>query len=554
MRKRAIVLGALSFTAAASLVLGPAATAEPERAAAGTVVIGADQEPATLNIFLTEGNSYTTSLAINPVLAPGMYYDQNAKLRPMLFDGGPKLLKSNPLTVTFRYKASAKWSDGRQITGNDFLATYRTIMDPRWDITSREGWEDIARVRVTGKAVTVTFKKGRSYAAWDALVANVSPIPAHKVAGKNFNDLWRDSLDIASGPFRFVSWQKGTQLTLARNNAYTAGPKAKVDRVVFRYIPSTASLFQALNAGEIDATEPQPQLQIVDIRKNTSKFKVQSGPGYFWEHLDIQFGAKGAAALKQKYVRQALITGINRAQIRQALYITPGLVGSAKELPVLQSHIFKPFEQYYQPNWKKWAFDQKKVVSMLRSHRCTGGPSRPSASNDDIWSCPGVGKLSFRFTTTSGNQLRALTFEIAQQQLKSVGIELLPRFGPSGTVFGQVLPSGDWDLFLFTWQASPTSSATSFGLYGCGGDQNYMNYCNTKASSLLQKAQFTPDAKQRATMLNRAEVIMADDVPSIPMFVRPGFLINNKRISGTIINPTNQGSTWNIQSWGVTAS
>jgi len=553
MRKRAIVLGAIALTAAASLVVGPAATAEPQRAAAGTVVIGADQEPATLNFYLTEGNSYTTSLAISPVLAPGMYYDQNAKLQPMLFDRAPKLLKSNPLTVTFRFKANAKWSDGRQITGNDFLATYRTIMDARWDITSREGWEDIARVRVKGKAVTVTFKKGRSYAAWDGLVANISPMPAHKLAGKNFNDLWRDSLDISSGPFRFVSWQKGTQLTLAKNNAYTAGPKAKVDRVVFRYIPSTASLFQALNAGEIDATEPQPQLQIVDLRKN-SRFKVQSGPGYFWEHLDIQFGARGHAALKKKYVRQALITGINRAQIRQALYITPGLVGSAKELPVLQSHIFKPFEQYYQPNWKQWSFDQKKVISILRANKCTGGPTSPSAGNDRIWSCPDVGRLSFRFTTTSGNQLRALTFEIAQKQLKSVGIELLPRFGPSGTVFGQVLPSGDWDLFLFTWQASPTSSATSFGLYGCGGDQNYMNYCNTKASSLLQKAQFTPDAKRRADMLNRAEVIMANDVPSIPMFVRPGFLINNRKVSGAIINPTNQGSTWNLQNWTVAAS
>jgi peptide/nickel transport system substrate-binding protein len=553
MRKRAIVLGALVLTVAASLVVGPAATAEPQRAAAGTVVIGADQEPATLNFYLTEGNSYTTSLAISPVLAPGMYYDQNAKLQPMLFDGAPKLVKSNPLTATFKIKANAKWSDGRQITGNDYLATYRTLMDPRWDITSREGWEDIARMRARGKSVTVTFKKGRSYAAWDGLLANISPMPAHKLAGKNFNDLWRDSLDIASGPFRFVSWQKGTQLTLAKNNAYTAGPKAKVDRVVFRYIPSTASLFQALNAGEIDATEPQPQLQIVDLRKN-SRFKVQSGPGYFWEHLDIQFGARGHAALKKKYVRQALITGINRAQIRQALYITPGLVGSAKELPVLQSHIFKPFEQYYRPNWKQWSFDQKKVISILRANRCTGGPTSPSAGNDRIWSCPDVGKLSFRFTTTSGNQLRALTFEIAQKQLKSVGIELLPRFGPSGTVFGQVLPSGDWDLFLFTWQASPTSSATSFGLYGCGGDQNYMNYCNTKASALLQKAQFTPDAKLRADMLNRAEAIMAKDVPSIPMFVRPGFLINNRRVSGTIINPTNQGSTWNLQNWTVAAS
>jgi peptide/nickel transport system substrate-binding protein len=553
MRKRAIALVACGLAAATSLVVGPAATATSQRTAGGTVVIGADQEPVTLNFYLTEGNSYTTALAVNPVLAPGMFYDQNAKLVPLLFDGAPKVVKSNPLTVTFKYKAQAKWSDGRQVTGNDFLATYRTTMDARWDITSREGWEDIASVKPKGKSVTVTWKKGRAYAAWDALVANTSPMPAHKIAGKNFNDLWRDGLDIASGPFRFVSWQKGTQLVLAKNSAYTAGPKAKLDRVVFRYIPSTPSLFQALQAGEIDATEPQPQLQIVDMRRN-DRFKVQSGPGYFWEHMDIQFGPKGNPALRKKYVRQALITGINRAQIRQALYITPGLVASAKELPVLQSHIFKPFEQHYQPNWAQWSFSQRKAIEILRKNGCTGGPSAPSASNSRIWSCPGIGKLSFRFTTTSGNQLRSLTFEIAQRQLKSVGIELVPRFGPSGTVFGQILPSGDWDLFLFTWQASPSSSATSFGLYGCGGDQNYMNYCNTKASKLFQRAQFTPDPKTRADMLNRAEKIMAADVSSVPMFVRPGFLINNKKVSGTIINPTNQGSTWNIQSWRVTAS
>jgi peptide/nickel transport system substrate-binding protein len=553
MRRRSIVPVAFAFAIAAGLVIGPAATADTARPQGGTVVIGADQEPVTLNFYLTEGNSYTTSLAVSPMLAPGTVYNQNAKLVPFLFDGQPKIVKSNPLTVTAKYKASAKWSDGRPITGADFMATYRTIMNPNWDITSREGWEDIANIKVNGKSFTVTWKKGRAYAAWDALVGNTSPMPAHKVAGQNFNDLWRSSLDIASGPFKFVSWQKGTQLVMARNPAFAAGQKASIDRVIFRYIPSTPSLFQALQAGEIDETEPQAQLQIVDVRKD-NRFKVQSGPGYFYEHMDIQFGPQGHPALKKTYVRQALITGINRAQIRQALYVSPGLVSSAKDLPVLQSHIFKPFEPDYKPNWAKWGFSQKKAIAILKKAGCTGGPSTPSASNNDIWSCPGVGKLSFRFTTTSGNQLRALTFEIAQKQLRSVGIELLPRFGPSGTVFGQVLPSGDWDIFMFTWQGSPTSSATSFGTYGCGGDQNYMNYCNPKVSKMLQKAQFTPDPKTRANLLNKAEAIMVDDVPSVPMFVRPGFLINNKKVSGTIINPTNQGSTWNLQTWKVTAS
>ncbi|HXG77603.1 MAG TPA: peptide ABC transporter substrate-binding protein [Gaiellaceae bacterium] len=532
-----------------SLIVGPAATAKSERQAAGTVIIGHDQEPVTLNFYITEGNAYTTSLAMNPVLASGMVYNQNAKLVPYLIAGQPRLTKTDPLTVVFSYKPTARWSDGRQITGNDFLATYRTIMNPNFDITSREGWEDIQSVKVKGKQVTVTWKKGKAYAAWDALIAT-SPMPAHKVAGQNFNDLWRNSIDIASGPFRWQSWQRGTQMVLVRNPSFAAGQKAKVDRIVFRYIPSTPSLFQALQSNEIQVTEPQPQLQIVEIRRN-SRFKVQSGPGYFWEHMDIQFGPKGHPALKQRYIRQALITGINRAQIREALYVRPGLVGSTKELPVLQSHIFKPFEEKYQPNWAIWKFSQSKVISMLKAKGCTGGPDRPTANNNNIWSCPGVGKLSFRFTTTSGNQLRALTFEIAQKQLRSVGIELLPRFGPAGTVFGQVLPSGDWDIFMFTWLGGPTSSATSFGLYGCGGDQNYMNYCNRKASNLLQKAQFTPDPNARAVLLNQAEKIMAQDVMSIPMYVRPGFLINNTNVKGPILNPTQQGSTWNAETWTV---
>jgi len=550
MRKRSMLLLTGAVALVASLIVGPAATAKSERQAAGTVIIGHDQEPVTLNFYITEGNAYTTSLAMNPVLASASVYNQNAKLVPFLVAGAPKITRSNPLTVTFSYKPTAKWSDGRQITGADFMATYRTIMNPNYDITSREGWEDIQSIKVAGKKVTVTWKRGKSYAAWDALVAT-SPMPAHKVAGQNFNDLWRNSIDVASGPFKWQSWQRGTQMVLVKNNQFTAGPKAKVDRVVFRYIPSTPSLFQALNSGEIQVTEPQPQLQIVDIRKNTSKFKVQSGPGYFWEHMDIQFGPKGHAALKKQYIRQAIITGINRNQIKQALYVSPGLVGSAKDLPVLQSHIFKPFEQYYQPNWKKWSFSQKKVITMLKAKGCTGGPNTPSASNNNIWSCPGVGKLSFRFVTTTGNQLRQLTFEIAQKQLKSVGIELQARFGPSGTVFGQVLPSGDWDIFMFTWLGGPTSSATSFGLYGCGGDQNYMNYCNKKASNMLQKAQFTPDPNARAKLLNAAEKIMANDVMSVPMYVRPGFLINSTNVKGPVLNPTQQGSTWNAQGWTV---
>ena len=139
-------------------------------------------------------------------------------------------------------------------------------------------------------------------------------------------------------------------------------------------------------------------------------------------------------------------TGINRAQIASAIYRT-----IAPETKALQSLIFKPFEKGYTEHYKKWAFSQAKVISILKGKGCTGGPDKPSAGNSDIFSCPGVGKLSFRFGTTTGNQLRALAFEIMQRQLKSVGIELVPRFQTGGVLFGTTLPSSDWDLLMFTY-------------------------------------------------------------------------------------------------------
>ena len=117
MRKRSILLVAGAVALVASLIVGPAATAKPERQSAGTVVIGHDQEPVTLNFYITEGNAYTTSLAMNPVLAAQASTTRTRSSYPFLVDAAPKIVKSNPLTVTFNYKPTAKWSDGRQVTG-----------------------------------------------------------------------------------------------------------------------------------------------------------------------------------------------------------------------------------------------------------------------------------------------------------------------------------------------------------------------------------------------------------------------------------------------------
>jgi peptide/nickel transport system substrate-binding protein len=540
MRKRSIWLAA-SLAIIASLVVGPGATAGTERAQAGTVVFIHDQEPPNLQGAWVGNNLYATSLVLNNIWYGGQIRNDKGDLIPANFQGKPRVTKASPLTVQFQYKQNATWSDGRPVTCNDLRATWQVFINPNNNVISRTGWEDIRSFTCQGKRGTIVFKT--RYADWESLVSS-GAYPAHVIRGQNMNETFLNSVPVSSGPWRFVSWQKGVQITVQKNARFRAGTPMKLDRVVFRYILDTNARFQALKSNEGQMMEPQPQLQIADFMKD-SNFVVKRKIGYAWEHVDIQFGAKGHPALKRPAVRQALIIGMNRAQIAATLYkdIAPGL-------PPLQSHMFKPFESSYKQNWAKWRFSQTRVIQILKGAGCTGGPDRPSANNNDVFSCPGVGKLSFRFFTTTGNQLRALTFEIYQRQLKSVGIELLPRFQVGGTMFGTTLPSEDWDLMLFTWVGSPATPITIKDLYGCGGDQNNMNYCNRRWSNIMNQVSTTLEASERARLLNAGEArYMVNDIPSIPVYARPVYVIHRKGVKGPTVNPTTEGSPWNISGW-----
>lgn len=547
MRKSSILLLTGALALIASLVVGPAATAGPERASAGTIVLIHDQEPPNLQSNVTGNNLYATALILNNIWYGGQIRNDKGALVPALLVAKPKIVKKNPLTTSFEYKQSAVWSDGKPVTCNDFKATILTYQNPQFNIDDRTGYEDMKSVKCAGKKGTVVWKK--QFADWEAYTS-IGPLSASQIAGKNYNDLFLNSLPVSSGPWKFSSWQKGVQLTVVKNPAYKAGPPMKIDRVVWRYILDTNARFQALKANEGQAMESQAQPQIAGFLSD-SNFTVDSKIGYSHEHIDIQFGPKGAPALKQRYVRQALITGMNRPQVAKALYTDTGIYKGI--LPALQSHMFKPFEASYKQNWAVYKFNQQKAIQLLKSNGCTGGPDKPSAGNSNIFSCPGVGKLSFRFFTTTGNALRALTFEIIQRQLKSIGIELVPRFQTGGTMFGTTLPSRDWDLMLFTWVSSPSWGISSIApVYGCGGDSNDMSYCNQKFTAIAKKVAVTLDATERARLLNFAELkYMVPDVPTIPMFARPGYTLASKKVKGIGYNPTTEGYPWNVATWTV---
>ena len=63
----------------------------------------------------------------------------------------PEVLQTNPLTVSFKYKDNATWSDGKPVTGADFVATWQVFINPAFNVVSRTGFEDMKSVKANGK-------------------------------------------------------------------------------------------------------------------------------------------------------------------------------------------------------------------------------------------------------------------------------------------------------------------------------------------------------------------------------------------------------------------
>jgi ABC-type transport system substrate-binding protein len=79
-----------------------------------------------------------------------------------------------------------------------------------------------------------------------------------------------------------------------------------------------------------------------------------------------------------------------------------------------------------------------------------------------------------------------------------------------------------------------------------------MGYCNKKFSKILEAVAVTLDSSERASMLNTAEAkYMVKDIPSIPMFARPVYVIRSAKIKGPVVNPTTEGSPWNVSAWSA---
>jgi len=160
--------------------------------------------------------------------------------------------------------------------------------------------------------------------------------------------------------------------------------------------------------------------------------------------------------------------------------------------------------------------------------------------------------MSFQFESTAGNRLRELAFEVMQQQLKAGGIEITNNFKPSNIYFGQDLPNGNFELGMYAWSAPSADPSTGTAIYFCpnnGGGQNYTGFCSAKVDGLFKTGNTTLKPSARTAAYNQADEILAANIPTIPLYQKPTFLVYHNYVEGMTDNVLSAGPMWNAENW-----
>jgi peptide/nickel transport system substrate-binding protein len=119
---------------------------------------------------------------------------------------------------------------------------------------------------------------------------------------------------VGTGPFRFVSYTRNQQLVVERWDGYW-GPKAKLDRITFRFIPDANARALALQSGAVQVAADIPRETTRTIERNTNLRVARSTVGAYEALYFALRAAPGYELGANRAIRRAFPMAINRSVI-----------------------------------------------------------------------------------------------------------------------------------------------------------------------------------------------------------------------------------------------
>ena len=534
--------------------------ADPGKPYGGEAIVGDSQEPPTLNPYVPGGDNFIVSIVGQGYLTGVQEIDGfTLELIPELVtelpttaNGGVTVNDDGTMTVRYEIKDEAVWEDGTPISGDDFLFTLETILDPDLPV-DKSTYQDIDLESIVVGDKTFEYTLAAPTALYELIFDLI--LPKHSIEGSDFTTDWNEAMWASSGPFIFSEWAKGEFIKLVRNDNYwktdaeTGQQLPYLDSVIFKFIPETESLINAFKAREVDVIQPDPNTEIIEtlqaLEPEGARVEVLQGP--VWEHVNFQFGDQRFTKNENSCTESLAMRQAAGHAIDKQLLVDEILAGQV--LP-LDSYV-TPFSPLLsQDSWAQYNFDS-----------AVAGELYAAAVEETGKEC------SLVFSTTSNNDARVKISELFIDMFAAANIPYSNELEDSSLFFGETLDNGIWDFGEWAWVGSPGFSGLvsihdvwdpeapppdggNYYRYGVAEEGAVPDDASVRYAAVRDEMNQTVDPDVLTALFNEAENILADNAVFHPLYARlVTAAVWEDTIGGFKHNPTQAGHTWNIEDW-----
>ena len=549
IRRPAAALGAALLFAACTRTAqapgsGAARSGQNPWTTPGRLVISAAADPKNLNPVI-DSSQPTLELSMF-LFSYTVRYDEHSHPVPDAVSEVPTIangdVSRDGLTLRYKLRHDILWHDGQKLTCRDLRFTWQAVMNPHNNAQTTVGYDAIKDIDCRDPYIAVVHMK-HVYASflqqlW-SVNGNAPILPEHLLAQYNdakgsFNNAPYQAAPIGSGPFRFVAWDRGSDVRLAAFDRYFRG-RPGLNELVYRIIPDGNTLVTQLQTHEVDLGFNLPA---------TSWQRASTIPGttsitpvvYSWVHIDFNLRRPLFADVR---VRRALTYALDRKSLLDKVQHGLGELCDTFLDPTLSPEAVNR-------DVMKYPYDPAKARALLDAAGWRVGPGGIRTRNGQ--------RLAFTFSSQiESNTGQALEVQ-AQSYWRAVGAEVTVKNYPTSQFFANdltgILTSGKYDVATYSWAgaADIDQSAIYSAHYMAPHGQNFFFWNNALATAKMDDANATVDEARRIADYRIVQAEFAKDDGSIIMWFRKYPVVYNtdlKQMTSTPVISTPFWNTWN---------
>ena len=408
----------------------------------------------------------------------------------------------------FNINKNARWSNGEPVTANDFVWSWKRILtaslgsqypDMLYYLVGAYEYhngltDDFSEVGVKAidqKTLKVNLKNPTPF--FLGLLSHYSTWPVHKGTVLKYGDIddrngeWtRPGNFVCNGPFQLKSWELNNKIVVEKNPYYYDASIVKLNEIHYYPVSNVMTEDRMFRAGQLHLTSTLPSQKCPIYIEENPNLRIDPYMGTYFYRINTNH-----EALKDVRVRKALAYSIDREL----------LVNKVTKCGQIPAYSFTPpGSNGYEPK-TQIPFDPELAKSLLED-----------AGYSDENPFP---KLEILFNTNEDHRKIALAIQQMWQVNLGIEIELVNQ---DWKVYLNREMIGDFQISRAGWIGDYEDPNTFLDLMRPNRGNNKTGWENKEYDELVEKANTINNQSERYEMLYKAEEILIDNMPIIPLY------------------------------------